>query len=150
MKKRDYLFVAALILLDQLTKFYISHNFELYRKHEIIHDFFYITYARNTGAAWSFGEGMGILFVIIAVLMCLAIIWYLYHNKNIKWYYRIIMLLILAGGIGNAIDRIVSGSVIDFLDFYIFGYDFPIFNIADCCITIAMIGMIVTLFADKE
>ncbi|MBQ1341672.1 MAG: signal peptidase II [Erysipelotrichaceae bacterium] len=93
---------------------------------------------------------MGILFVIIAVLMSLAIIWYLYHNKNIKWYYRIIMLLILAGGIGNAIDRIVSGSVIDFLDFYIFGYDFPIFNISDCCITIAMAGMIVTLFTDKE
>ena len=150
MKIRDYLFVLILICIDQLLKLYIASNFALYESREVIKDFFYINYVQNTGAAWSFGEGLGSLFVIVAIAMSVGIIVYLNKSKDVKWYTKIVMLLIVAGGVGNAIDRIRLGSVIDFLDFYIFGYNFPVFNFADCCITVAMFGLIYLVLTGKE
>lgn len=150
MRKRDWIFVITLILLDQLSKLYISSTMQVSESIKVIEGFFYITYARNTGAAWSVGQGMGVLFVGIAVAMSIGIVYYLYKHSDVKPLTRLTLLLIIAGGIGNAIDRIRLGYVVDFLDFYIFGYDFPIFNIADCCITIAMFAMILILITEKE
>lgn len=150
MRKRDWLFVITLILADQLSKLYISSTMQVSESIKVIENFFYITYARNTGAAWSIGQGMGFVFVGIAIAMSIAIVYYLYKHSDVKMLTRLTMLLIVAGGIGNAIDRIRFGYVIDFLDFYIFGYDFPIFNIADCCITIALFALILIMLTEKE
>ena len=150
MRKRDWIFVITLILIDQLSKLYISSKMQVSESIKIIDYFFYITYAQNTGAAWSVGQGMGALFVGIAVAMSIGIVYYLYKHKDVKPLTRLTLLLIIAGGVGNAIDRIRLGYVVDFLDFYIFGYDFPVFNIADCCITIAMFAMIFILLTEKE
>ncbi|MBQ3376255.1 MAG: signal peptidase II [Erysipelotrichaceae bacterium] len=150
MRKRDWLFVITLILADQLSKLYISSTMQVSESIKVIENFFYITYARNTGAAWSIGQGMGFVFVGIAIAMSIGIVYYLYKHSDVKKLTRFTMLLIVAGGIGNAIDRIRFGYVIDFLDFYIFGYDFPIFNIADCCITIALFALILIMLTEKE
>ena len=150
MRKRDWLFVITLILADQLSKLYISSTMQVSESIKVIENFFYITYARNTGAAWSIGQGMGFVFVGIAIAMSIGIVYYLYKHSDVKKLTRFTMLLIVAGGIGNAIDRISFGYVIDFLDFYIFGYDFPIFNIADCCITIALFALILIMLTEKE
>ena len=150
MRKRDWLVVITLILADQLSKLYISSTMQVSESIKVIENFFYITYARNTGAAWSIGQGMGFVFVGIAIAMSIGIVYYLYKHSDVKKLTRFTMLLIVAGGIGNAIDRIRFGYVIDFLDFYIFGYDFPIFNIADCCITIALFALILIMLTEKE
>ena len=150
MRKRDWLFVITLILADQLSKLYISSTMQVSESIKVIENFFYITYARNTGAAWSIGQGMGFVFVGISIAMSIGIVYYLYKHSDVKKLTRFTMLLIVAGGIGNAIDRIRFGYVIDFLDFYIFGYDFPIFNIADCCITIALFALILIMLTEKE
>ena len=150
MKLRDWIIVAVLVAADQLSKLWISSTMQLNQSIEVIRDFFYITYTTNTGAAWSVGEGMGVFFVIIAIAMCAGIVYYLYKHPDTGWFLKAVLLLIIAGGVGNAIDRIRLGHVIDFLNFYIFGYDFPVFNIADCCITVAMFGLIITILTEKE
>ena len=74
MRKRDWLFVITLILADQLSKLYISSTMQVSESIKVIENFFYITYARNTGAAWSIGQGMGFVFVGIAIAMSIGIV----------------------------------------------------------------------------
>jgi len=149
MKKKDFVIIGLMIALDQLTKFYISHTLDLYQPVEVIKNFFYITYARNTGAAWSMGEGLGGIFAIVAIAVSIGIVYYINKNK-VNAIEKIVGMFIIIGAIGNAIDRVFIGSVIDFLDFYIFGYDFPIFNVADIFITVAAGLLILDLFFTKE
>jgi signal peptidase II len=87
----------------------------------------------------------------MALVVSVVIILYLIKHKP-KSLEKISLLLILAGAIGNVIDRVAYGYVIDFLDFYIFGYDFPIFNIADSCITIGAVLLILSelFLGDKK
>ena len=83
------------------------------------------------------------------IVVCF-IVYYLLKNK-VYWVEKYSLLLIISGAVGNLIDRIMYGYVIDFLDFIIFGYDFPVFNIADSFITIGAIGLIISiLFLNKE
>lgn len=150
MKLRDWIIVIVLIAADQISKLWISSAMQLNQSIEVIKDFFYITYTTNTGAAWSVGEGLGSLFVVVAIALCGGIVYYLYKHEDTGWFLKLVLLLIVAGGLGNAIDRVRLGYVIDFLNFYIFGYDFPVFNIADCCITLAMFGLIISVMTEKE
>ncbi len=139
------LFVLLLVLVDQGSKIAMKAIKNVHpESFTIIKDFFYITYAENTGAAFSMLRGQRWLFVFLAVIVSGFIIYYIVKHKP-KTIELISLQLILAGAIGNAIDRVVYGYVIDFLDFYIFGYDFPIFNIADSCITVGA-----TLFIVNE
>ncbi|MGN1399607.1 MAG: signal peptidase II, partial [Erysipelotrichaceae bacterium] len=109
-----------------------------------------ITYTCNDGAAFSILKGQRVLFIVMTVLAIGLFVYYLARNK-VKWLEKYSLLLIISGAIGNLIDRILYGYVIDFLDFYIFGYDFPVFNIADSFITIGAIGLIISIFfLDKE
>ncbi len=150
MKLRDWIIVIVLIATDQISKLWISSVMQLNQSIEVIKDFFYITYTTNTGAAWSVGEGLGSLFVVVAIALCGGIVYYLYKHEDTGWFLKLVLLLVVAGGLGNAIDRVRLGYVIDFLNFYIFGYDFPVFNTADCCITLAMFGLIISVMTEKE
>ncbi|MBQ4252988.1 MAG: signal peptidase II, partial [Erysipelotrichaceae bacterium] len=78
------------------------------------------------------------------------VFWYLYRNEKISAIYRFGLVMIAAGAFGNLIDRISYAYVIDFLDFYIFGYNFPVFNFADCCITIGAGLLITDILFSKE
>ena len=145
------LFVILLVVLDQASKIYLT----LVNKTspidlEVIRGFFRINYTCNDGAAFSILKGKRVFFIIMTIVVVFFIVYYLLKNK-VYWVEKYSLLLIISGAVGNLIDRIMYGYVIDFLDFIIFGYDFPVFNIADSFITIGAIGLIISiLFLNKE
>jgi len=130
--------IIIILLIDLLSKKFISLYINLNESYEIIENFFSITYVRNTGAAWSIFAGKSFLIIIISVVIIGGLIWYVYNNlpnsKLEKYGYE----LVFGGAIGNLFERIFLGYVTDFLDFNIFGYDYPIFNFADCFIVIGI------------
>lgn|SRR5574344_72958 len=133
---------SLIILLDQIVKLLITHNMVVGESIKIINNFFYITYVNNSGAAWSILTGNRILLIVITLLVLFIIYKYLIKDKKLQKIEQIIYGLLVGGVIGNLIDRVVRGYVIDYLDFYIFNYDYPIFNIADAAIVIAVILLI--------
>ncbi|MBO4219161.1 MAG: signal peptidase II [Erysipelotrichaceae bacterium] len=149
MKTRDYLFIILLVVIDQLSKLYVNAKMTLHQSIEVIRNFFYITYTRNSGAAWSLLQGQKLFFIITAAVAVVVIVIYISRSRCSFWE-KLGLLLIAGGAIGNVIDRIRLSEVIDFLDFYIFGYDFPIFNIADSCITVGGIIVAATILLDRR
>ena len=139
MKKKKYILITFLIIIiDQLTKFLINQNINYLKSIQIIKNFFYFTNAHNNGAAFSILSGYNLLFISITLIAIYLINKYI--EKNISFY------ILLGGIIGNLIDRLIFGYVRDFLDFRIFNYNFPIFNLADVCITIGVILLIINIF----
>ena len=144
-------FVLCGVLLDQITKYYVAHNFIQGARQKIIDGFFYLTYVRNTGAGFSILQGQRWVFIVLT-LIALPLFIYLYTKTNpSKKFERIAYLLLISGTIGNFIDRLLYGSVVDFLDFFIFGYDFPVFNVADIFITVGVaLYLLITLLEPKH
>ena len=143
MKKIIALFSSILIVLDQLIKYVIANNLELNETKEIIHNFFSITYVQNFGAAWSMFNGYVFILVIVSFLALFFIYMLFIHNKNLNKMECITYSLLMGGIIGNLIDRVFLGYVIDYLSFNIFGYMFPVFNLADICIVLSVIFLII-------
>ena len=143
MKKIIALFISILIVLDQLIKYVIDNNLELNETKEIIHNFFSITYVQNFGAAWSMFNGYVFILVIVSFLALFFIYMLFIHNKNLNKMECITYSLLIGGIIGNLIDRVFLGYVIDYLSFNIFGYMFPVFNLADICIVLSVIFLII-------
>ena len=104
----------------------------------IINNFFNITCMYNDGAAWSILSGRRVFLVIFTLVELLILYLVFIRGKELNKTEEIVMGLLVGGIIGNLIDRIVYGYVIDYLDFNIFGYDFPIFNLADSLIVISV------------
>ncbi len=144
MKKKKYILITFLIIIiDQLTKFLINQNIEHLKSFQIIKNFFYFTNAHNNGAAFSFLSGYNLLFIFITLIAIYLIDKYI--EKNFSFY------ILLGGIIGNLIDRLIFGYVRDFLDFRIFNYNFPIFNISDICICLGIFLIIIkTIKEDKN
>lgn len=117
------------IILDQVSKHLITHFMDLYQSIPVIDGFFDIHYVTNTGGAWSMLSGHTWLLTLISVLMVAGLIFYMTRTRHACM--RLGISLIVGGAIGNMIDRVFAGAVVDFLDFIIFGYDFPVFNLAD-------------------
>ncbi len=141
---RKYLFLIALggaiITLDQLTKLYVHTRFYLGETIPVIHDFFNLTYVRNTGAAFGFlrdaHEVFRNIFFLSMPPLAVGVILFIFWNVDDRDHLQIFSLsLIFGGAIGNYIDRLRFGYVIDFLDFHFRQYyTWPAFNIADSCI----------------
>ncbi|MEW9676546.1 signal peptidase II [Lentibacillus sp. L22] len=145
-----YLIALVVIGVDQLTKWLIVKNMELYEQIPIINDFFYITSHRNRGAAWGILQDQMIFFYIITVVVVVGVIFYLHKFGKDSPLLAVSLSLILGGAIGNFIDRIFRQEVVDFLDFTIFRYDFPIFNVADSCLCIGVILVLIATFIDEK
>ena len=148
MKKKPYIIAFFIFLIDFFSKQIISHTFTLNQKYCYIKDFFYITYVKNTGAAFSILKDQRIPLLIVTVI----ILFILYKNINKEKMGKIEVLsygLIIGGVLGNFFDRLMYGYVIDFLDFYIFGYDYPVFNLADSFIVIG-ITILIIYFIRKD
>lgn len=131
------------LIVDQLIKLLVVNNLNLNNSLVLIPGFFSLTYARNIGAAFSILSGNIVFLISITVLALACIYFFLIKNETKKL--NMYLYGILYGGIiGNLIDRIFRGYVVDYLDFKLFSYDYPIFNFADICIVVS-IGLIVIL-----
>jgi signal peptidase II len=139
--------ILGLIILDQLTKYIIvwtiPYNFDnpsQIASYQIIRNFLYITHHHNDGAAWGILSGQRLILFTITAL-ALTMFGFLFKDIafNNKKMYTYAIIFLIAGTIGNFIDRLFLGYVIDFIDVYLGSYDFPIFNVADSLLTIGMI-----------
>lgn len=135
---------GIIIILDQITKFLVDINMFLYQSIEIIPNFFNLTYIRNTGAAFGFLAGNRypgrLIFFTLFSFIAIGCLIYLLKNLRPRPKTAILSLsLILGGAIGNLVDRLRQGEVIDFLDLHWYNWHWPAFNIADSSITIGVI-----------
>jgi len=156
MKKTHFYFllIAVLILLDQATKWLIARNVALYSSLKIIPGFFSITHIRNKGAIFgAFSDpDKPLVFVLLTAASFIAlvlVVYYFYKTPASERGLKLALSLILAGALGNLVDRIVRGSVIDFLDFHIKTRHWPFFNVADSCITIGAVLLLLFFLIRK-
>ena len=142
MKKKPYIIAFFFFIIDLLSKQIIVKVLEEGKSIKLINNFFYLTYTKNTGAAWSILENQRILLLIITVIV-LFLINRIINKEELNKLETISFGMIIGGIVGNLFDRIFFHYVIDFLDFKIFGYNYPIFNLADTFIVIGIIIMII-------
>ena len=136
---------GALLLLDQITKYLAVTRLKDAEPVNIISGFFGFTYLENFGAAWGRFQNMRWFLVGVTAVLLLAMLWVLFFSRYRSFLLaRISCLLITAGGAGNLVDRIARGYVVDFLHFK--AIDFPIFNVADCCVVIGAILLLIFFF----
>jgi len=152
MKRFYYLWITFfIILLDQATKLRVRYTMELYESISVIGNFFRLTFVTNTGAAFSFSLGsdnVNRVFFILSSIIAIIIFIYLLSRENrriLQYGYA----LILGGAVGNLIDRIAYGYVVDFFDFKFFSFimeRWPVFNIADSAVVIAVVLLLIDIF----
>ena len=133
------------ILLDQLLKILFLNSLDMGESINIISNFWNITLVSNTGAAFSILSSSTPFLIIVSLITIILIYFFFIKGQNLKTYQTILYGLLLGGIIGNLIDRIIYGAVIDYLDFNIFGYNFPVFNLADTFIVIGVILIIIDI-----
>lgn len=140
---------ALVIVIDQITKRIVDTTMQLYQSIELI-PYFQLTYMRNQGAAFSFLSGAGgwqrWFFIGLAVIASVFICFWLKKlNRSQRWE-AIAWSLVLGGALGNLIDRILYGYVIDFLDVYVGDWHWPAFNVADSAITVGVVMLVLDSF----
>lgn len=142
-KEKVYSIGCVLLIIDQLLKLLVRSKVALLDEISVIPNFFSIYHIENKGAAFSLFGGATVVLIIISILVIIFLDRYVLIEKEMtKW--RIFSLGLIVGGvIGNLIDRILYGAVVDFLAFDIFGYGFPVFNIADIGITLGFLTLAV-------
>lgn len=152
-----YGIALLMIAIDQATKWWIVNDFALYESRSVIGNFFVFTSHRNSGAAFSILEGKQWFFYIITVIVVIGMIWYLQKmQRENKKLLAVAIGFLLGGALGNFIDRVMHGEVVDFLQFnFVFSffgkdidYTFAIFNIADTSITIGVMLFILDTLLD--
>lgn len=143
-----YIIALIVFILDIISKYYVETH-EALHNFNVINNFFSITYVKNTGMAWSLLSNHTLLLTFISSVVVIFILYYIQKNK-LPIMYKVIFGLILGGAIGNLFDRIVYQYVRDFLDFYIFGYNFPVFNIADSALTIGIFLLFIQFIREEK
>lgn len=138
MLKKLSIFTCIFIICDQLLKLLIVNKITLYHYIDVIPNLFGITHVHNTGAAFSILSDNIPLLIGIALIALILIYYFLIKNHILSKLDIIIYSLLIGGIIGNLLDRIIHGYVIDYLSVKIFSYDFPIFNLADIGIVISV------------
>ena len=144
------LFVTILVILDQYVKNLVVLNIELSKRIPLIDDFFSLTYVRNYGAGFSILQNETVFLSVLSIVAVLVLAYLLIKAKKSDTVSIISYILIISGALGNLIDRIRLGYVVDFLDFKIFGYDYPVFNIADSFITIGCFILMITVILESK
>lgn len=137
--KKILIFSLIFIIIDVVVKVVVSNCIGLYDTIKVIPGFFNLTYLRNTGAAFSIMENNRMLFIIIGLVAIFLIYKFLIKDKYLNKLSIISYSMLLGGIMGNMIDRILYGYVIDYLSFNLFGFNAPIFNLADTFIVVSVI-----------
>ena len=141
--KKIFIYSLIWLLLDQISKITVTNLMELGESISIIPNFFYLTYVTNTGAAWSILEGSRIFLILVSFVAIFLAYFFMIKDKKIDKIEEVCYGLLLGGILGNLIDRVVFGYVIDFFHLILESYHFPIFNIADIGI---VIGTFIVIF----
>lgn len=129
--------------MDQVTKYLVITTFSLYEIREVLPGFFNLVYVTNKGAAFSFMANVDspyrhYFFVGVGILACVMLTWTNFRLSRENKLYSLALGMIAGGAVGNLIDRVNHGAVIDFLDFYYGSYHWPAFNVADSCICVGV------------
>lgn len=140
-----FLVSIGLVFIDQLVKKLVINCMTLYESIEIIPNFLSITYVENNGGAFSILPGGRWFFIIVGVIALYFIIRFIMIDSKVTRFDKISYSLVLSGIVGNLLDRIFYGKVIDYIDFNLFGYDVPVFNFADICIVVGAFMIILIL-----
>ena len=144
----QYIFMVlmglGIVVADQLSKLWILGNLPLFQQIPVIPGLFHLTYVQNTGAAFSSFQGQQWLFILVFAVLTVAVIWEFSTKKmGFSTFERWCIAAIYAGGLGNMIDRVRMGFVVDMIEVEFM--NFPVFNVADCFITCGCIAMLVSL-----
>ena len=139
------IFSIILLLFDQVSKAMIVSQFDLYESISVA-PFFNLTFVVNYGFAFGFLNSPSLNQIIVSIVILSIIIYFLYLLiKTQDRVFKICLVLILSGALGNFLDRIFRGYVVDFIDIYVFNYHWPAFNIADIYITIGIMMIILNV-----
>ncbi|WP_283588305.1 signal peptidase II [Limosilactobacillus viscerum] len=141
------IFTAALVVGDQLVKHWVSATIALNSSQPVVPNLLAITNLRNDGAAWSILEGQQWFFTVVT-LIALAVLAYLFYRWRRQPRLLWPLTLILAGAIGNFIDRLQNGYVVDM--FELLFINFPVFNVADLCLTVGVLWLVVIFIREEE
>ena len=133
-------YAALVVVVDQVCKYLVRHNLDLHTTHRVLGDFFRLTYVENSGIVFGIKVGGALpLFTVLSLVATILILYYFIRERGNHASVRISLALILGGAVGNLIDRIIFGRVVDFFDFGIGQYRFFVFNIADSAVTVGVI-----------
>lgn len=154
-KALNYVIIIGLLGIDQLTKALISQNIALHSSRSVIPGFFNLTHIRNSGAIFGFFSQSDnqILYIFLTLISLAAlglVIYYFFKTPGKDRLMKISLAVILAGALGNLVDRVFRGYVIDFLDFYVKGWHWPSFNVADASISVGAFFLIFILLFKRR
>ncbi|MFH1593750.1 MAG: signal peptidase II [Candidatus Omnitrophota bacterium] len=138
-KMLTWAIALAVVVLDQVSKFLVLRYLISNESVEIVKNFFYLSLVCNTGAAFGMLKSQTHIFIFISTAAIISIVLYFKRATKVALLSNVGLSLILGGALGNLIDRLRYGSVIDFLDFRVW----PVFNIADCAITIGVLFLVI-------
>ena len=134
-----YTLIIGIIIIDQWTKWIIKSSFSLYQSQPVIEDFFHLTYITNEGMAFGLTlPGGKLVLLILTIILTGFIAGYLWNERNGHPFIKYGLALIFSGAIGNLIDRMIYGKVVDFIDIMIGDFNWYIFNVADTSVTVGM------------
>jgi signal peptidase II len=143
----------VILVLDQVTKLYVDAHFRLHETVPVIRDFFHLTYVRNKGAAFGLLADSTVripFFITVSIVAMLGILWYIKRIRNDQKLALFSLSLIFSGALGNLIDRIRLGEVIDFLDVFWQGHHWPAFNVADSAITVGVTLLFIEMWREDH
>ena len=146
MKNNRYYWIAGIILLDQIVKLIVRSSMYIGQSIPVIKDIFHITYVQNRGAAFNMLDGKSLVLILIPAIAIAIGVWYMEKHLEEHWTLLVSLVLVIAGGIGNLIDRCFMGFVTDMFDFRIW----PVFNIADIVVCVGAGLLILYTFAFYE
>jgi signal peptidase II len=147
----EFLYIALIIIADQFTKYIAKTRLMPLDNVDLIPGYFSLSYVENRGAAFGLFQNNKMLLVGVTAIVILFIFYYLIKNRGMNIYLKISLVMITAGAIGNLIDRIYLGYVVDFFHFYIkSAFDWPVFNVADISVVCGTILLSIVLLFVKE
>lgn len=146
MKNNRYYWIAGIILLDQIVKLLVRSSMYIGQSIPVIKDIFHITYVQNRGAAFNMLDGKSLVLILVPTIAIAIGLWYMEKHLEEHWTLLVSLVLVIAGGIGNLIDRCFMGFVTDMFDFRIW----PVFNVADIAVCVGAGLLILYTFAFYE
>jgi signal peptidase II len=144
---------CVILVLDQATKHYVDRHFRLYESVTVVANFFDFTYVRNKGAAFGIFADSAVripFFITVSLVAAVGILWYLRRLRDDQRLTNFSLSLIFAGAVGNLIDRVRFGEVIDFIDVHWYRYHWPAFNIADSAISVGVCLLLLDLWREER